>query len=161
MVVNVFAAYAIYMVAVIFSHAIWLGLFAAFFFWIGQLIFHGVITTSQLKYPYNPGLLTTVIGVALGIYYVYYVSHHHLTSVWDWVGAVALLPVFAVVVMVKLTFTWLADKDSPCHFTDAEMHKWSVPHRRHPAADTTGRPGPDPTGLPGSRSSTPRPTSRT
>jgi hypothetical protein len=67
MVVNVFAAYPIYIIAAIFSGQIWLGLFAAFLFWLGMLMFHGVLTTKTLRYPYNPGLLTTVAGVALGI----------------------------------------------------------------------------------------------
>jgi hypothetical protein len=63
----VLAGYPVYILAFIFSDQIWLGLFAAFFFWLGQLMFHGVVTTSVLKSPYNPGLVTTVAGVALGI----------------------------------------------------------------------------------------------
>ena len=47
-------------------------------------------------------------------------------SGWDWVGAVICLIPFVVVLMLKLTFTWLADKDSPYPFSDAEMRKWDV-----------------------------------
>ena len=65
-------------------------------------------------------------GVALGIYYVWHVESVNLASGWDWLGAVLLLPVFAFLVMIKLTFTWLADENSPYHFTEAEMHKWNV-----------------------------------
>jgi Protein of unknown function with HXXEE motif len=126
MVVNVFAAYPIYILAAIFSDQIWLGLFVAFFFWVGQLIFHGVVTNIVLKSGYNPGLLTTVVAVALGIYYVWHVESSDLASGWDWLGAVLLLPVFVVVVMLKLTFTWLADENSPYRFTEAEMQKWDV-----------------------------------
>lgn len=129
MVVNVFAAYPIYILAAIFSSQIWLGLFAVFFFWIGQLMFHGVVTNIVLKSGYNPGLLTTLAGVALGVYYVWHVESANLAGVWDWVGAIAILPVFVVVVMLKLTFTWLADLDSPYPFTDAEMGKWNVDAR--------------------------------
>lgn len=129
MVVNVIAAYPIYILAFIFSDQIWLGLFAAFFFWLGQLVFHGVLTNLVLRNGYNPGLLTALAGVALGIYYVWHVESSDLASVWDWVGAVALLPVFAFVVMIKLTFTWLADENSPYHFTEAEMDKWNVDAR--------------------------------
>jgi hypothetical protein len=134
MVVNVFAAYPIYILAAIFCGQIWLGLFAAFFFWLGQLMFHGVITNIVLKSGYNPGLFTTIVGVALGIYYVWHVESANLASGWDWLGAVLLLPVFAVVVMLKLTFTWLADENSPYTFTEAEMSKWKVDEllaRRH------------------------------
>jgi hypothetical protein len=129
MVVNVFAAYPIYILAAIFSDQIWLGLFAAFLFWLGQLMFHGVLTTIGLRYPYNPGLVTTVAGVALGVYYVWHVESSSLASGWDWLGAFLLLPVFVVVVMLKLTFTWLADVDSPYRFTEAEMRKWHVDAR--------------------------------
>ena len=140
MVVNVFAAYPVYILAAIFSDQIWLGLFAAFFFWLGQLMFHGVLTTRALKYPYNPGLVTTVVGVALGIYYVAHVQASDLASLGDWVGALALLPVFAVVVMLKLTFTWLADQNSPYRFTDAEMRKWNVDARLARARNASAAP---------------------
>jgi hypothetical protein len=142
MVVNVFAAYPIYIIAAVFSDQIWLGLFAAFFFWVGQLIFHGVITTKALRYPYNPGLVTTVVGVALGIYYVYHVESSDLAGLWDWVGALLLLPVFVVVVMFKLTFTWLADENSPYPFTNAEMRKWGRAVRGSLAAPSAGKPEP-------------------
>jgi hypothetical protein len=89
-------------------------------------MFHGVVTNIVLKSGYNPGLLTTVAGVALGIYYVWHVESSNLASVWDWVAALALLPVFVVVVILKLTFTWLADENSPYPFTDAETQKWNV-----------------------------------
>jgi hypothetical protein len=84
------------------------------------------VTNIVLKHGYNPGLLTSVVGVALGIYHVWHVESSDLASVWDWVGAFLLLPVFVVVVMVKLTFTWLADTNSPYSFTEAEMQKWNV-----------------------------------
>lgn len=129
MVVNVFAAYPIYILAAIFSGQIWLGLFAAFLFWLGQLMFHGVVTNIVLKSGYNPGLLTTLAGVALGIYYVWHVESTNLATGWDRLGAILLLPVFVVVVMLKLTFTWLADQNSPYRFTDAEMAKWNVAAR--------------------------------
>jgi hypothetical protein len=127
MVVNVFVTYPVYIVAVIFSNAIWLGLFAAFLFWLGQFMFHGVLTTRKLKKVYNPGLLTVIVGgLPLGIIYVIHVQSNHLVSVWDWVGAVACMVFFVVVVMLKLTFTWLADKDSPYRFTEAEMARGHV-----------------------------------
>jgi hypothetical protein len=130
MIVNVFAAYPFYIAAVIFSDAIWLGLFAAFLFWVGQFVFHGIITAKKLRYLYNPGLLSIVAGgLPLGIYYVYHVESTNLTSVWDWVGGAVLFVVFLVIVMLKLTFTWLAEENSPYRFTDTEMRKWNVDAR--------------------------------
>lgn len=135
MIVNVFAAYPLYIVAVIFSDAIWLGLFAAFLFWVGQFVFHGILTTKKLRSFYNPGLVSIVAGgLPLGVYYVYHVESSNLASVWDWVGAAALLVAFVVIVMLKMTFTWLADENSPYRFTDAEMRKWDVDARLARAA---------------------------
>jgi hypothetical protein len=135
MIVNVFAAYPLYVAAVIFSDAIWLGLLAAFLFWVAQFVFHGILTTKKLRYPYNPGLLSIVVGgLPLGAYYVYHVESSNLASVWDWLGAALVLVAFVVIVMLRMTFAWFADEDSPYRFTDAEMRKWNVDARLTRAA---------------------------
>ena len=36
---------------------------------------------------------------------------------------------FAVIFLVKMTYSWLADKDSPYPFTDAELSRWNVDAR--------------------------------
>ena len=126
LVVNVFAAYPFAFLALIFDDQIWLGLGAALFFWIGQFGIHGVLTNNRLKTVYNPGFLTTLIALGLGIYYAYYVESNNLASVWDWLGGIAVMIAFAVIFLLKVTYTWLADRDSPYAFTEAEMSRWNV-----------------------------------
>ena len=126
MVVNVFAAYPFAFLALIFHGQVWLGLGAALFFWIGQFGIHGILTNKRLKTVYNPGFLTTLLALGLGAYYVYYVESNHLASLWDWLGAAAAMIAFAVVFLLKMTYTWLADRDSPYVFTDAEMSRWNI-----------------------------------
>ena len=80
----------------------------------------------KLKTIYNPGTLTMLLGLALLVYYVYYVESKDLASVWDWVGGVAVMAGFAVIFLMKMTYSWLADRDSPYPFTDDELRRWNV-----------------------------------
>jgi Protein of unknown function with HXXEE motif len=127
MIVNV-AWYPFALVALIFQHQIWLGL-GTLLFWVGQFVIHGIVTNAKLKTVYNPGTLTMLAGIALLVYYVHYVESNDLASVWDWVGGIAVMAGFAVIFLLKMTYTWLADKDSPYHFTDAELSRWNVDAR--------------------------------
>jgi len=127
MVVNV-SWYPFALVALIFQHQIWLGL-GTLLFWVGQLVVHGVLTNVKLKTIYNPGTLTMLAGLALLVYYVYYGESNELVSIWDWVGGVVVTVIFAVVFLVKMTYSWLADEDSPYRFTVAEMSRWNVDAR--------------------------------
>jgi hypothetical protein len=130
MVVNIVVGYPVLLVAVFFPDVIWLGLFAGVLFGLAQFGFHGIVTNVKLRWFYNPGLLTVVLGwIPLGVVYVSYVSSRDLVSVWDWVIAVILAIAFVVVVMLKLTFTWLADRNSPHAFTDHQMRQWNVDAR--------------------------------
>jgi len=137
LVVNVFAAYPFLLVPVFFPGAIWLG-FGAVVFWFGQFAIHGILTNVKLKTIYNPGLLTTVVGVAFLVYFMVHVISNNLASAWDWIGGILLMIGFAVVFLVKMTYTWLADKNSKCPFTDAEMKRWNVDARIARAASPSG-----------------------
>jgi len=128
LVVNVFAAYPFLLVAAFFPGAIWLG-FAAVVFWFGQFVIHGILTNIKLKTIYNPGFLTTVVGVAFLVYFMIYVISNDLASAWDWIGGILLMIGFAVIFLVKMTYTWLADEHSKYPFTDAEMKRWDVDAR--------------------------------
>ena len=133
LVVNVFAAYPFLLVAALFPGQIWLG-FAAVVFWFGQFVIHGIVTNAKLKTIYNPGFLTTVVGVGFLVYFTIYVISNDLASAWDWIGGVLLMLGFAVVFLVKMTYTWLADTNSAYPFTDAEMKRWNVDARMGRAA---------------------------
>jgi Protein of unknown function with HXXEE motif len=124
MIVNV-SWYPFALLALIFQHQIWLGL-GTLLFWVGQFVIHGIVTNVKLKTIYNPGTLTMLLGLALLVYYVYYLESKDLASLWDWVGGVAVMAAFAGIFLLKMTYSWLADQDSPYHFTEAEIGRWDV-----------------------------------
>jgi Protein of unknown function with HXXEE motif len=127
MIVNV-AWYPFALLAFAFHDQVWLGL-GTLLFWIGQFVIHGLVTNMKLRTVYNPGTLTMVLGVGLLVYYAYYVESKNLASVWDWVGGVAVMAAFAVIFLLKMTYTWLAARNSPYPFTEAEMQRWDVDAR--------------------------------
>jgi hypothetical protein len=136
MIVNV-SWYPFALLALIFQHQIWLGL-GTLLFWVGQFVVHAVVTNMKLRTIYNPGTLTLLLGLALLVYYVYYVESKDLASVWDWVGGVAVMAAFAGIFLVKMTYSWLADRDSPYHFTEVEMRRWNVDERLARATKVRG-----------------------
>jgi hypothetical protein len=111
LVVNVFAAYPFRLLAAVFPGAIWLG-FGAVFFWFGQFVAHGVLTNKKLKKIYNPGSPTMVVVVGFLVYFMVHVISNDLASAWDWIGGILLTAAFAAIFLVKMTYTWLADKNS-------------------------------------------------
>ncbi len=124
MIVNV-AWYPFALAALIVPDARWLGL-GTLLFWVGQFVIHGIVTNKKLHTVYNPGTLTMLLGLALLVYYVSYVESSDSLTVWDWIGGIAVTASFAVIFLMKMTYSWLADRDSPYHFTDAEMARFNV-----------------------------------
>jgi hypothetical protein len=129
MVVNVLAAYGFYLVPVFFPAVVWLGL-APVLFGILQFVVHGVVTNVKLRSLYNPGLAAVALGhIPVGVYYLWYVHTQGLAGVGDWVGGVAYMLAFMYVGLVKMTYSWLADRDSRFPFSEAEMRRFSVRDR--------------------------------
>ncbi len=129
MVVNVLAAYGFYLVPVFLPTVIWLGL-APVLFGMLQFVVHGVVTNVKLRSAYNPGLAAVVLGhIPIGTYYLYQVHVQGLVSVWDWVLAIAYMLAFQYVFLLKMTYTWLADRNSPYAFADEEMRRFNVPEK--------------------------------
>jgi hypothetical protein len=135
MVINVFVAYPFYLVPVFFPNLIWLGL-APVLFGMMQIVMHGILTNVKLKTLYNPGLLAVALGhIPIGVYYIYIIESRNLATVWDWVFGVAYLMAFVGIAMRKLTYSWLADRDSPYPFDRVEMARFNVEARMARNAD--------------------------
>jgi len=49
-----------------------------------------------------------------------------LAGVWDWVFGLAYMFAFVLITLVKMTYTWLADRESPFLFDEVEMRRFSV-----------------------------------
>jgi len=60
---------------------------------------------------------------------LFYVHTQGLVSVWDWVFGVAYMVAFQYVFLVKMTYTWLADRNSVYAFADEEMRRFNVPEK--------------------------------
>jgi len=126
MVTNLLYSYAFCLIPVFFPNVIWLGL-APMLAAIGQLIVHGVAGNLKLKSLYNPGLGAIVfIHMPVTIYYIYYIQSRGMTSIWDWVIAIVYLVLYITIFLGKLTYSWLADKNSPYPFAEEEMSRYNV-----------------------------------
>lgn len=129
MVINVMAAYGFYLLPVFFPAVIWLGL-APVLFGILQFVIHGIVTNAKLRSLYNPGLAAVVLGhIPIGGYYLNYVHAQGLAGVWDWVFGVTYMLALQYIFLVKMTYGWLADQNSPYAFADEEMRRFNVPEK--------------------------------
>lgn len=126
MVTNVLAAYVFYLIPVFFPNIIWLGL-APMVFGIGQFVVHGIVTNKKLKTFYNPGLGAVVLlHIPIAIYYINYIYSNGIVSVWDWVIGIVYMFIYMFFMVNKLTYSWLADKNSPYVFAEEEMKRFNV-----------------------------------
>jgi Protein of unknown function with HXXEE motif len=126
MVINVLASYVFYLVPAFFPRVIWLGL-APTLFGMLQFIVHGIVTNKKLRTLYNPGLGAVLFGhIPIAICYIYYIQMQGLAGIWDWLGAVTYMLAFMYIAFVKMTYSWLADRDSPYRFSEEEMNRFSV-----------------------------------
>ena len=126
MITNVSIVYIMYLIPVFFPNVIWLGL-APILFGMTQFIVHGIITNKKLKTFYNPGLGAVVfLHIPIGIYYIYQIQSNGIASGWDWVVGAVYMFFAAFIVVNKMTYSWLADKNSPYAFTDAEMRRFDI-----------------------------------
>lgn len=122
--INVWAAYPFCLLPVFFPNAYWLGL-SMVLFAAGQLVVHGVVINWKLRRLYNPGLGTVVFGfVPLGAWYLFEVYSHQSVPLWNWVIAVVCMVFFSGVVMVRIGFGFLADRNSPYPFAPEEMERF-------------------------------------
>nr|WP_236127707.1 HXXEE domain-containing protein [Cedecea colo] len=123
MISNVFLTYPFYVIPVFFPDLIWLG-----FIQVGQgmvqIINHGILTNLRMKTLYNPGLATVLLlQWPTGIYYIYFVSAHHLAMNSDYIFG--LLGAFASTVVLWLgPIRLFRDRNSKYPFREADMFKF-------------------------------------
>lgn len=126
MITNVLGAYVFYLIPVFFPNIIWLGL-APMVFGIGQFFVHGIVTNKKLKTFYNPGLGAVVLlHIPIAIYYINYIHSNGIVSIWDWIIGIVYVFIYMFFMVNKLTYSWLADKNSPYIFAEEEMKRFNV-----------------------------------
>jgi len=125
MVTNLLGAYGFYLIPVFFPTVIWLGL-APMLLGIAQFFAHGIMINIRLRTLYSPGLGGSVLLLLIGIYYIYYIHITGIASVWDWVIGPAYAALLAFIFFNRVSTVWLADKNSPYVFSEAEMRRFNV-----------------------------------
>ncbi|MEN6291714.1 MAG: HXXEE domain-containing protein [Methanobacterium sp.] len=126
MIGNVLITYTVYLIPVFLPNIIWLGL-GPVIMGLGQFIVHGIITNRKMKSIYNPGLgAVAFLHIPIGAYYIYFIISNGLSSGWDWLIALVYLAFLIGVIGNKLTYDWLADKNSKYPFTEEEMERFHV-----------------------------------
>lgn len=119
-------AWGFYLVPVFFPGAVWLGLFQVLLGMVGQLIVHGIIINIKLKTVYNPGLAAVVFGhIPLGIWYLVEVYSQDSVSGRDWLFGVLTLVGFVGIVMLKVGYGLMADRNTRYPFEAWEMARWN------------------------------------
>ncbi|MBX7108088.1 MAG: HXXEE domain-containing protein [Chitinophagales bacterium] len=126
MIINVLAAYFFYLIPVFFPDMIWLGI-APTLFGFGQFIIHGIVTPKKLGQFYNPGLGAVILlHFPIGGLIIYQIISNHLSTSVDWIVGVVYMFAFTFITLMKMTYTWLSDKNSPYIFPAEEMRRFNV-----------------------------------
>ena len=120
---NVLATYGFYLAPVFFPEHIWAGL-APMLLGFGQFFIHGINMNKALGSFYNPGLASVIfMHIPLGYYYIRAMTQSGQLTGRQWALGVAYGAAFLYLVLIKSTFGWLVDYDSPYPFYPAEMER--------------------------------------
>jgi hypothetical protein len=118
--------WVLYLAPAFFPGAVSLGLAQVLFGMVGQLIVHGFVINIRLKTAYNPGLAAVVLGhIPLGIWYLLQVNGQSHVSGWDWLFGVLLVASFVGVIMLRVGYGLMTDKNTRYPFEPWEMARWN------------------------------------
>lgn len=124
-VCNVGFMYPVYILGIIFSKQLWLGL-AIVFMGVAQIFVHGIAFNKKMGTIYNPGMGSIVfIFIPLCVIYVWYVVTNYDLVWWYWIVALILQPVLGMGCLLA-PINKLKDKNSPDAWTDEEVKKFNV-----------------------------------
>lgn len=124
-VCNVCFMYPIYILAIIFSQQLWLGL-AIVIMGVAQIFVHGIAFNKKLGTIYNPGMASIIfLFVPLCVIYIWYVVTNCEVLWWHWLIALILQPVLGMGCLM-LPIQKLKDKNSPDAWTEDEVKRFDV-----------------------------------
>lgn len=124
-VCNVCFMYLIYILAIIFSQQLWLGL-AIVIMGVAQIFVHGIAFNKKLGTIYNPGMASIIfLFVPLCVIYIWYVVTNCEVLWWHWLIALILQPVLGMGCLM-LPIQKLKDKSSPDAWTEDEVKRFDV-----------------------------------
>lgn len=124
-VCNVGFMYPIYILSIIFSDQLWLGL-TIVFLGVSQIFVHGIAFNKKMGTLYNPGMGSIVfIFIPLCIIYVYHAIKTYDVVWWHWVVALSLQPILGAGCLLS-PINKLKDKNSPDIWSDDEIKRFDV-----------------------------------
>lgn len=119
------AAWVFYLIPVFFPNLIWLGIAQVLFGMVGQFVSHVVATNIKLKTWYNPGMAAVILGhIPLGLWYFVEVYSQGTVTIWDWVFGVLALAAFVGIVMLRIGYGLMANRNTRWPFETWEMQRW-------------------------------------
>lgn len=123
--VNVLCAYPFYIIAIIFSDLIWLGL-AQVLFGMAQFFVHGIFVNVKMKSLYSPGVGSVVfLHWPIGLYYIWYIYANVLVQSWYWIAGVGLT-LLAAMLLIVVPVNKFKDKNSEYAFSVEEMERFHI-----------------------------------
>jgi hypothetical protein len=130
MVINVVAAYTLYLFPVLFPHVLWLGL-TPVIFGMSQLIVHVLKTPHQIgNRIYSPEAIAVVFGhLPVGIYWLCFTISNGMLHWYDVVLGFVYLAVFIGGFMLKIGYGVLKKTDSPYFFPKEEFERGGYAER--------------------------------
>lgn len=129
MITNVIATYGLYPPVIFYPKKVGFGMVPVVMGFM-QFFFHGIVMNVRIGSVYNPGLLTVLLlHIPIGVRYIQSVQAAGTLKTRDVVIGVVGAFLFAYGLLVRSTFGWMADSDSPYPFTEDEMHRWGAPSK--------------------------------
>lgn len=130
MVMNMSAAYMVYLFPVLFPRVLWLG-FMPVVFGMSQLVIHGVITPKQIgNRIYSPGACAVFFGhVPVGMGWFCYTVSHGLLGAGDVIFGLLYLLLFIAVFMRKIGYGLLRNPNSQYPFPKEEFERGGYAQR--------------------------------
>lgn len=120
MVINIVIAYGFYLLPIIFTDQIWMGL-APIFMGFFQLLWHGGFANLKIKGIYNPGLVAVILlHMPIGGWYINYITTHKLVTSYDWILGIAYFIVATYVLIVKGNI-WMKNEKSIYSFSQKQL----------------------------------------
>lgn len=142
MVINVAAAYTLYLLPVLFPDRIWVG-FPPVVFGMSQIVVHGFLTPKRIGNRfYSPGLGAVLFGhVPVGVFWFYDTLSHGLLGAGDAALGLLYLFLFIAVWMRGIGYGLLKSPHSRYPFPKAEFERGGYAERirRQKSPDSTGQ----------------------
>ena len=145
MFTNVFFAYVIYLLPVLFPNVILLGI-APMLMGMMQFMVHGIMTNLKMKSIYNPGLGAVVfLHIPVGVAYIRHITVNQLASSVTWAIGILYTVIATGFVLGYLTYIGLSDRNTKWVFDDVELERFRVKEKlakKNIVADGNTQPGP-------------------